>query len=176
MSELQAVAGTSPDISETTNSFAQQSILASSKANCVHLNANLQTIYDSAVVDYNRNMEIGVKHDPPLKPPIAPLTWVVLPPNSDGYQFYDQTGPALTPTPPLKLDTTDLGSLASLTPSTAPQGVFMGIGKQNGMSKFYDANYGDTVPSGLPAPPTSDGHTYLKYGSPVGWGWWLQTS
>lgn len=163
------------DGTDTSTIGSQANIAASSEANAVHMNANHQILYDTAVENYNLNMGSGQKHNPPLVPPVAPAKWVLLPPGVDGYRWY---GPSdtevLTPTPPLKLATTDLGSLPSLTPSNAPRNMFMGIGHSAG-GQWYDANFGDTIPGGQPAPPQPDGHEYIKVGSPVGWGWWLQT-
>ncbi len=166
--------GTMPtDGSDTSTLGSQRNVAAASAADAAHTNANNQILFDTAVVNYNRNMESGQKHNPPLVPPVAPIKWILLAPNAEGYQFWgpDPKGETITPTPPLKIDTTDHGDLPSLTPSTAPPNVFMGIGHSAG-GNWFDANYGDTIPSGKQAPPQPDGHTYTKVGSPVGWGWW----
>lgn len=162
-----------PNVSMTSNAFAQQAILASSIAQCAHLNNDLQTRYDMAVRDFNANMETGQKHDPPLVPPPAPKSWVVLAPDANGYQFYDQTGPALSPTPPLTVDTTDLGTLS--VPVRDPNHISVG----NRISgAWFQVGTGDGTPNGFVTPPntkSADGVTgsFTKFGAPVGNGWYL---
>jgi hypothetical protein len=118
-------------------------------------------------------MTSGQKLSPDMQvPPKPPMALELSPPNADGLVFPQVGTTPVCDVPTLPVYT---GGLASLTPSTAPPGVFMGIGHSAG-GKYYDANYGDTIPGEQRAPPQADGHTYVKVASPVGWGWYLQVS
>jgi hypothetical protein len=157
------------DISQTTQTFAQQSILASSTARVAHLNASLQIIYDGAVRDYNLNMGSGVSKIAP-QVPVAPFKWELAPPDKDGYVWYQQSTERITSTIPLA--TVNLGGL------TVPvrDSSHIDVGKQIGNTKWYSVGPLDGTPSGFITPPQADGHTYQKFGAPVGAGWYLQVS
>ena len=159
-----------PDASQTTNTFAQSAILASSTAQCAHLNANEQANFDGKVRDYNANMETGQHHDPPLVPPTAPKSWIVLPPDGNGYSWYAQTGPPLTPTPPLKLDVVDLGTLTVQV--AVPNHLSINWATWRPGNPWVDANKDDGWPNALVTPPQQapDGtmHTYERFSTPFG--------
>jgi hypothetical protein len=161
---------TAPSAAQTTNTFAQEQILASSRAECALLNANLQFNYDTAVRNYNLNAGSGQTHVPPLVPPVAPLSWIVLAPDANGYQWYAQTGPPLTPTPPLTIATTDLGTLTVATP--IPNHLSINWATWRPGNPWVDANKDDGWPNALVTPPQTapDGstHTYERFSDPFG--------
>lgn len=174
---------TTPNYDETTLTFEQAAYRQTAIVECAQRNASNQFIANGAAKNYNANVESGQHHATPLPRPIPIGKYVVSQPDAKGLVYPEQsTTEFLVPDPPL--DNFDLGNLVALTPSTAPPNVFMGIGPHNKASgpdgKWYDALYGDTIPSGSitgkDCPPATDGHTYEKFGSPVGWGWWLQIS
>ena len=138
--------------------------------NCAATNAANQAHYDQAGENYNLNALSGQKHDPPLVPPTAPKSWIVLPPDANGYQWYAQTGPALTPTPPLKIDAVDLGTLTVPVPLHNHLSIDWDAWRPN--TKWVPANKDDGWPNELITPPQTapDGtvHTYERFSTPFG--------
>src|SRR5579872_5008655 len=80
-----------PDVSQTTLTFAQQSILASSTVQVANLNADAQKRCDQAVSDYNANMQSGTLKVAP-RVPVCDLKWQLAPADANGFVFY-QYGP-----------------------------------------------------------------------------------
>jgi hypothetical protein len=155
---------------QTSLSAAQANILASSTEMVRRLNEDLQTRYLSAFNDYVANMESGgfIPADRRV-PPEPPNAWELAPPNGDGFVFYQVGTTPVCDMPPLPSY-----NGGNPQPNTTPNMIM--IGGQNGNTKWFSALKGDTFPSGLTTPPQPDGHTYEKFGAPVGPGWYLQVS
>lgn len=164
------------DISQTTLTWEQAAYAATAALTAQQRNADLQYKYDQAIRDFDANMESGQKHDPPLVPPVAPRSYVISPPDDHGLVFAVQAGPPLTPTPPLKIDTVDLGTLA---PQAKVPGVIHVTRVISG--SWYGVGADDGNPSGFMTPPgtkSDDGSTgvFEKFGAPVGNGWYLKVA
>jgi hypothetical protein len=147
-----------PDVSQTTLTFAQQSILASSTYQVAFLNADLQKRYDMAVTDYNANMQSGTSKVAP-RIPVAPLAWQLAPADANGFVFY-QYGPGVI-TSSIPLATVNLGTLKP--PVSAPNTI--DICAETSSKGWFQACDDDTVPSGLTVPGPNAG-MYLKWGTP----------
>jgi hypothetical protein len=151
----------------TTIEAARANILASSTEMVARLNRDLKFRYDSAYADYVANMESGgFVPEERRTPPQPPGAWELAPPNADGFVFYQIGTTPICDTPPVA--TYNGGNPQ---PNTTPNMIM--IGKQSGNTKWYTALKGDTFPSGMTTPPQDDGHTYEKFGAPVGPGWYL---
>jgi hypothetical protein len=174
MSTSRPVAG-SPDISQTGLAYDIQQTLANSIAMVAQLNANNQGHYDSAIDQYNQNMRTGQTHNPPLPIPVAPLKWQLAQPDQFGITSY-QLGPDhLVPTPPLTLDTIDLGTLVATGPNPSPapgQSAVFVLGPPDGKNAgWWSAGPGDTEPSGYTKTlPDANGNlmTVMKVEVPFG--------
>jgi hypothetical protein len=154
----------------TSLSAAQANILASSTAQVKRLNDDLKTRYLSAFADYVANMESGgFVPEERRVPPKPPKAWELAPANADGFVFYQIGTTPICDQPP-----TPSYNAGNPQPNTVPNMIM--IGGQNGNTKWYTALKGDTFPSGMTTPPQPDGHTYEKFGAPVGPGWYLQVS
>jgi len=164
--------------SGTTLADAQQNIAASSKSWVELLNAQRQAHYDDAIRDYNANMETGQKHDPPLVPPEAPYAYVLNAPDALGLIWpVLSTTERLKPTPPLKVDTVDLGTL--VPPKPVANHWSLNWASRSG--KWVTAGLDDGMPGGFMTPPLVDAlhpsdppHVYERYTTAVGPGWYLQ--
>jgi len=156
----------------TSLSAAQANILASSTAQVQRLNADLITRYLSAFADFVTNMESGgfVPEDRRV-PPKPPNAWELAPPNADGFVFYQIGSTPVCPMPALPYY-----AAGNAQPNTQPNVIMLGVAIPGGGGKWYQALKGDTFPSGMTTPPQPDGHTYEKFGAPVGPGWYLQVS
>lgn len=154
----------------TTLEDAIANQLAASTAMVTSLNASDQTIFDVAVQNYNVQMAAGQVGTGKIPVPEAPFAWVLVKSKQTGFTFYEKSETVrLTPTVPMTtFNTLD----ASHTPKI--QNVIE-IGHPMG-GKWYSAGFNDTFPNGMTTPPQSDGHTYEKFGAPVGNGWYLQVS
>jgi len=154
----------------TSLSAAQANVLANSQYMVGKLNADLAAHYHSAYDDYVLNMQSGQNVPPERRhAPKPPLGWELAPPDADGFVFY-QIGKT-----PVTAQGPDVGAnFDNPQPNTQPNMIL--IGAQNGNSKWFTALKGDTFPSGMTTPPQPDGHTYEKFGAPVGPGWYLQVS
>jgi hypothetical protein len=161
---------TTLSVDQTSLSAVQANILASSTQMVAHLNADLKLRYLSAFADYVTNMESGevipVDRQAPPKPPNA---WELCPPDINGLVWYQVGTTPICDMPPLPFY-----AGGNSQPNTLPNVIM--IGGQNGNTKWYSALKGDTFPSGMITPPQPDGHTYEKFGAPVGPGWYLQVS
>jgi hypothetical protein len=161
---------TTPSADLTTLEAAQANILASSTELVKRLNADLKTRYLSGFADYVANMTSGgfVPEDR-RTPPKPPNAWELAPPDKDGFVWYQ-----IGTTPVCDMPPVPTYNAGNPQPNTVPNMIL--IGKQNGNTKWYTALKGDTFPSGMTTPPQADGHTYEKFGAPVGPGWYLQVS
>ncbi|HLK63671.1 MAG TPA: hypothetical protein VKU19_09535 [Bryobacteraceae bacterium] len=156
-------------IAQTSLQAAQANVLANSKAMVAKLNADLITIYHSAYADYVTNMQSGQNVPAERRnPPVPPMAWEVAPPNSDGFQFYQIGTTPVCPEGPAVPCNYD-----NPQPNSQPNVIMIGVLITG---KWYQALKGDTFPSGMTTPPQPDGHTYEKFGAPVGPGWYLQVS
>jgi hypothetical protein len=156
----------------TSLAAAQANVLACSIANVAMLNGGLKTLYASAYADYVANMQSGENIPADRRaPPTPPNAWELAPPNADGFVFYEigttpvsPQGAAVTPNSDYTVNTVANVIMIGGPSSQAPG------------NKWYTALVGDTFPSGMTTPPQPDGHTYEKFGAPVGPGWYLQVS
>ncbi len=157
---------------DTTLTAAQANILANSKVMVDKLNADLKSRYLSAFADYVANMESG-EYVPPDRqaPPKPPNGWELAPPDANGFVFYQIGTTPVCAMPPLPSY-----NYANPQPNTQPNVIMIGTAIPGGNGKWYQALKGDTFPSGMTTPPQPDGHTYEKFGAPVGPGWYLQVS
>lgn len=165
-----SISSTTPSADLTSIEAARANILASSTYMVARLDADLKTRYLSAFADYVANMTSGgfVPEDR-RTPPKPPNAWELAPPDDDGFVWY-QVGTTLVCNQP----PTPSYNAGNPQPNTQPNVIM--IGGQNGTTKWYTAMKGDTFPSGMTTPPQADGHTYEKFGAPVGPGWYLQVS
>lgn len=157
--------------SGTSLSDAQANILAGSTAQVQRLNADLVLRYHMFFADYTQNMQSGgfVPEDRRV-PPKPPHAWELAPPNQDGFVFYQISQTTLVcdqpPTPSY--------NAGNPQPNTVPNMIMLGVAIPGGGGKWFQALKGDTFPNGMTTPPQPDGHTYEKFGAPVGPGWYLQ--
>jgi hypothetical protein len=125
-----------------------------------------------AYTDYVANMQTGENIPADRRvPPKPPMAWELAPPNADGFVFYQVgTTPVCDPGPAVTCN------YDNPQPNTQPNVIMLGGPIPGGGGKWYQALKGDTFPSGMTTPPQPDGHTYEKFGAPVGPGWYLQVS
>jgi hypothetical protein len=154
---------------QTTLAAAQANILADSTAMVAKLNADLKSRYLSAFADYVTNMESGevVPADRQV-PPQPPDGWELAPPDANGFVFYQIGTTPVCDMPPLPFYAA--GNAAPVKVANT-----IDVGKLI-TGKWYTVGADDTFPVGMTTPPQADGHTYEKYGAPVGPGWYLQVS
>jgi hypothetical protein len=138
----------------------------------VSLNADLTKRYLSAFSDYVTNMESGetIPADRQV-PPQPPNGWELAPASADGFVFYQVGTTPVCPMPPLPFY-----AAGNAQPNTTPNMIMIGVAIPGGGGKWFQALKGDTFPNGMTTPPQPDGHTYEKFGAPVGTGWYLQVS
>jgi len=148
---------------------------AARQVNCDLLNDTLKKVYANRVNSYNDNMASGETVPPERQhAPVPPASWVLGLPDANGFQDEVQTGPPVAPQAP---DAVYHGGIPQLTIANAPPNVIhISPTPQTPGSKWYSALPGDTFPNGKTTPIQPDGHEYEKFGAPVGWGWYLQTS
>jgi hypothetical protein len=142
--------------------------LAASTGQVAWLNADLKSRYLSKFHDYVLNVESGQRDN--SNPPVPPNAWELTPPTAAGFVFYQIGKTPVCDMPPIP------NNHIYVDPATRPQNV-IDIGKQLlGGGKWYSVGPVDTFPLGMTTPPQPDGHTYQKFGAPVGQGWYLQVS
>lgn len=150
---------------------AQAIILESSKATVDRLNEDLKNRYYMLFNDYVTNMTSG-NYVPPENriPPTPPMAWELAPADKDGFVFYQIGHNPVVPTPaPPPYN-------GGIQPPNKTPGVIL-MGPENPANpKWRTALPGDTWPSGQETPVQGDGHKYIKFGAPVGAGWYLQIS
>jgi hypothetical protein len=168
MSTSQSVASLPLSADPDSLSAAQANILASSEENVRRLNVDLVKRYLALFADYVANMTSGGFVPPERQiPPSPPMAWQLAAPDADGFVWYEVGSTPACPQPPTPAYNHD-----NPQPNTVPNMIM--IGGQNGNTAWYTALKGDTFPSGMTTPPQPDGHTYEKFGAPVGPGWYLQ--
>ena len=154
---------------QTTLEAAQANILADSTAMVAKLNADLKARYLSAFADYVTNMESGevipAARQVPPKPPNA---WELAPADANGFVFYQIGTTPVCDMPPLPFY-----AAGNQPPVKVPNTIDVG---NLITGKWYTVAADDTFPVGMTTPPQADGHTYEKFGAPVGPGWYLQVS
>ena len=153
---------------DTTLAGAVRHQLAASTAQVELLNADRTGRYDTAITNFNLNMASG-QQGVNTKPPVAPFAWVLTPPDVNGMVFY-----AISSTVKI-VGTVPVSTFNAGAPQPAKAPNVIDIGKSIGGSKWYTVGPDDTFPLGMTTPPQADGHTYLKFGAPVGAGWYLQS-
>lgn len=134
------------------------------------INTDLASAYKSKYNDWATNMTSGGFVPPERRtPPAVPNSWVVVV-NADILNDRTQTGPPVF-TLPAPLPTYNAG----IVPTVAHDGAIL-IGPRNGgpTSLWFNALAGDGFPAGMKTPVQPDGHEYLKFNTPFGWGWYLQ--
>ena len=153
MGSVSTVASIAPDPSEATQTFAQQSILASSKAEVARRNGDAIFLYHGKYSDYVANMQSG--EDVPADrriPPTPPMAWELAPADANGY-IWPQVGTTPVcpagPAVPCNFDNQPTGHNA---PAGAPVVFSIGVSATPG---WYSAP-GDNEPAGfqktLPGP------------------------
>lgn len=155
--------------SGTTLEDAIANQLADSTDMVARLRANDQFNYDQSIRNFDANMESG-QPNVNEKPPVAPFAWVLSPPNAAGFVFYERSN-TIRLTSSIPIDTFDAGAPQAPKPLNV-----IDIGKSINGTKWYSVGPMDTFPLGMTTPPQTDGHTYQKFGAPVGAGWYLQVS
>jgi hypothetical protein len=156
---------------DTTLDAAVRNQLASTKIMCATLNASLKVNFNVAVANYNLNMSVGQVHSSELTVPVAPLSYVPGPPDVLGFQYPEQSGPAIVS----DVAITTFNALdAAMQPKE--QGV-IDVGKAiPGASGWFTCGPKDTSPNGFVTPPVTseDGvaGVFQKFGAPVGNGWY----
>ncbi|HTS26973.1 MAG TPA: hypothetical protein VMH81_13950 [Bryobacteraceae bacterium] len=156
---------------QTTLAAAQANILANSQMMVSKLNADLIAKYNQAYADYVTNMQSGENVPADRRnPPVPPMAWELAPPDPNGFVFYE-----IGHTPVCAQGAAVGCNYDNPQPNTQPNVIMIG-GPIPGAPKWYQALKGDTFPSGMTTPPQPDGHTYEKFGAPVGPGWYLQVS
>lgn len=169
-----AASATLSPMSPTPQSFtdlgtAIANQLQDSMAMVVSLNASEQKFLDIDVLNYNTSMAAGQVTADKIPLPRDRYAWVLLK-MPTGFTFYEKSDTVkLTPTVPL-------ATFNALDAAHQPKVLnVINIGHPMG-GKWYACGDGDTFPSGMTTPPQADGHTYEKFGAPVGNGWYLQVS
>ena len=160
-----------PSSDATSLSFAQATILASSTETVRRLNEHLKTSYYQKFQDYVTNMTSGGYVPPEQRVvPMPPMAWELAPADENGFVFYQvgKTQVVPTPFPPPY-------NGGNPQPNKAPGVIVMGPPQVNN-PMWHTALSGDTWPSGMETGVQSDGHNYIKFGAPVGAGWYLQIS
>ena len=163
-------------LSQTTLTWAQQQNLANSKFQVQQLNAKLIAQYHQAYADYVANMQSGQnvpeerRHAP--KPPNG---WELAPPDADGIVFYQM---GTTPVCAAGPDVT--ANFDNSVPVKTPN--HMSINWKSRQGKWVTALLDDGMPGGFSTPPiideenpTAPPHTYQRFTTAVGPGWYLQT-
>jgi hypothetical protein len=162
--------GSMPFPNSTSLDQVQANLAASALAYVDFHNRQNQSLYDAAVVFFNQNAGSGALGQNPV-PPVAPFRIVYVPANGpQGFGGWDFSTVRLTPTPPLTVYTGGVNA----QPNTEPNVIM--IGARDGSTNWFTALKGDTFPNGKTTPTQLDGHTYEKFGAPVGPGWYLQVS
>lgn len=166
-----------PDISQTTNTFAQQMILQSSIVQRDQRNADLIVIFHSKWVDYASNMTSGGFVPPERRnPPAPPMGWELAPPDANGYVWI-----RIGSTPVCAQPLTPGYNGGMVPPPSSPNApppppgtepVF-DLGHPDGNNTgWYSAGPDDTEPSGfkktLPIGPGGTMITVMKIRVPFG--------
>jgi len=155
----------------TDFSADKQNFDATNAAQVAFINGQLLTAYQSRYKDWAANMTSGGFVPPERRtPPPVPNSWVVVEKEAPLLNERSQTGPPVfvLPNP---LPTYNAG-----IPAFVHDDGSIRIGARNGGpgSLWYDALPGDGFPGGMTTPVQPDGHTYQKFNSVAGWGWYLQ--
>jgi hypothetical protein len=147
-----------------------QTTYNASVVNVAQLNAGLKARAAAAYADYVANMRSGENIPAYLKvPPTPPMAWELAPADAQGFVYYQIGTTPVCPQGPAVAANADNPPV-----NTIPNMIMMG--GQNGSTMWWSALAGDTFPSGMTTPPQPDGHTYEKFGAPVGSGWYLRVS
>lgn len=155
----------------TAPSDAKQNQDATNAAQVAFINAGNESAYKSKYNDWALNMTSGGFVPPERRtPPPVPASWVVVENEAPLLNDRTQTGPPVF-TLPDPLPTYNAG----IVPTVAHDGAIL-IGPRNGgpTSLWFNALAGDGFPAGMKTPIQPDGHEYLKFNTPFGWGWYLQ--
>lgn len=148
---------------DTSLAAAQANVLASSTAQREHLNSELKNRYYRDFANWKISVDAG--RIPNTHPPAVPFGYDLVK-DDEGFTF-----PELGKTPvcdPLPVPE-DMFTPKPRVPNTIEIGHLI-------FGKWYSVGPSDTFPAGMTTPPQPDGHTYEKFGAPVGPGWYLQVT
>jgi len=151
----------------------KQNFDATNAAWVAFMNPQLANAYKSKYNDWALNMTSGGFVPPERRtPPPVPLAWVVVENAAPLLNDRAQTGPPVFTLPD------PLPTYAAGIPAAVHNDGSIRIGPRNGgpNSLWFNALAGDGFPSGMVTPVQPDGHAYQKFGTPFGWGWYLQLS
>jgi len=148
----------------TSLETAQANVLAASTQQAANLNQSLTSIYLGAFDNWKTSVDAGRINN--SNPPQPPVGYVVIT-GADGFAQIVLGKDPVCAMPPIPED--------QLTPKPPSPPNTIDIGA-NIFGKWYSVGSRDTFAVGMTTPPMPDGHTYEKYGAPVGPGWYLQVS
>lgn len=153
----------------------QDAILAQYQASLgqvTSLNKSVKLNYDGLWNNYLINVASGQRDN--SNPPPPPHAWVLdpAPPahieDLNYFVFYKIGDDPICPMPPIP------PSVVPIDKTKLPKNnIVVGGSIGNG---WFSVGPNDSWPVDIPTPPQADGHSYVKWGAPVGPGWYRQIS